>query len=153
MPDQPEDRFLTYSQKYQSVEKAEKYDQRHFPTLKGRVFIAAERRTLARAFRSIKPKGNVLDMPCGTGRITQQLLEHGFHVTGADISDQMMAVAKAKLSHYPKLVGFAKADAKNLDFPNETFDAAVSMRFLGNIPHAFQRQAIKELARVSRDIV
>ena len=40
-----------------------------------------------------KPGGHVLDVPCGNGRLSFQLAEHGFRVTGVDISREFIAEA------------------------------------------------------------
>ena len=38
----------------------------------------------------------VLDLACGTGEITVELAQHGFEVTGVDLSDEMLLVANEK---------------------------------------------------------
>ncbi|MCT4478467.1 class I SAM-dependent methyltransferase [Peribacillus frigoritolerans] len=38
----------------------------------------------------------VLDLACGTGEMTVELAQHGFEVTGVDLSDEMLLVAKEK---------------------------------------------------------
>ncbi|WP_110926943.1 class I SAM-dependent DNA methyltransferase [Bacillus massiliglaciei] len=38
----------------------------------------------------------VLDLACGTGEITLELARHGFEVTGVDLSEEMLMVARAK---------------------------------------------------------
>jgi ubiquinone/menaquinone biosynthesis C-methylase UbiE len=44
--------------------------------------------------------GRVLELACGTGRVTLALAEAGLEVTGTDHSDGMLAVAKRKLPHF-----------------------------------------------------
>ncbi len=39
-------------------------------------------------------KYNVLDLFCGTGRLSRKLLNSGFNVTGIDLSESMISVAK-----------------------------------------------------------
>jgi ubiquinone/menaquinone biosynthesis C-methylase UbiE len=38
----------------------------------------------------------VLDLACGTGEMTLELAQHGFEVTGVDLSDEMLLVANEK---------------------------------------------------------
>lgn len=38
----------------------------------------------------------VLDLACGTGEMTVELAQHGFDVTGVDLSDEMLLVANEK---------------------------------------------------------
>lgn len=43
------------------------------------------------------PKGaNILDVACGTGTITEMLLDSGYNVTGVDLSEEMLVVAADK---------------------------------------------------------
>jgi SAM-dependent methyltransferase len=45
----------------------------------------------------IAPKGSsVLELACGTGRVTMELAKAGFSMTGLDISEAMLSTAKAK---------------------------------------------------------
>ena len=63
-------------------------------------------------------QGNkVLELGCGTGRISIALAEQGMQVTGLDRSDSMLSVAKEKSSK----VHWVNADMSNFDL-NEKFD-------------------------------
>ena len=43
-------------------------------------------------------KDPVLELACGTGTVTLELARHGFDVTGLDISPDMLAIAREKLT-------------------------------------------------------
>ena len=43
---------------------------------------------------------NILEIGCGTGRVLRPMLESGLHVTGIDISNEMLNVARSRLSKY-----------------------------------------------------
>ncbi len=43
---------------------------------------------------------NVIEVGCGTGRVLSSLLEAGIRVMGIDVSDEMLDVARSKLSGY-----------------------------------------------------
>ena len=46
-------------------------------------------------------RGEVLEIACGTGRVLLPLARAGLHVTGVDISEGMLAVARRKLQEEP----------------------------------------------------
>ncbi|QSJ14339.1 class I SAM-dependent methyltransferase [Nostoc sp. UHCC 0702] len=53
----------------------------------------------------------ILELSCGTGRLAVPLAEKGFQVTGIDLADSMLEVAKSKSSQ----VEWIKADMQNFD--------------------------------------
>lgn len=68
---------------------------------------------------NILPRGaKVLDLACGNGRITKELLKEGYDVIGADYSAELLALA----GDGP----FIQADMRDLDAENE-FDAVISI--------------------------
>jgi len=89
-----------------------------------------------------------LDSPCGTGRITQLLLDT--KVTALDISDDM-------LSHVRELgegITTQQGDIENLPFPDANFDVVLSIRFLHHLPNEeLLKSCLTQLARVSKRYV
>lgn len=57
----------------------------------------------------------ILELACGTGRVSIPLAKEGFRVTGIDISDSMLAEAKKKLSQASVSVELVKADVRDFD--------------------------------------
>lgn len=49
-----------------------------------------------------KESDNILEVGCGTGRILEYLLNTGYKVTGVDISEEMVELAREKLSFFLK---------------------------------------------------
>src|SRR5215831_19107319 len=43
-----------------------------------------------------KSGARVLDVPCGNGRLSFELVKHGYRVTGIDISEEFIEEAKSK---------------------------------------------------------
>jgi ubiquinone/menaquinone biosynthesis C-methylase UbiE len=69
---------------------------------------------------------NVLEIACGTGRLTNHLykqMPHSAKLTATDISPDMMELAKEKLSGSP--IHFQIADAQQLPFEDNSFDYVV----------------------------
>lgn len=71
----------------------------------------------------VKPGGQVLDVGCGTGiPFTRALVDGGFHVTGIDISQKKLGLAKR---HEPEAT-FEISDMTALEYEDDSFDGIVS---------------------------
>ena len=73
----------------------------------------------------VRPKGEVLELACGTGIVTQRLRERVdpfFRVVATDISEDMLAYARGKVKGK---VDWRKADASALPFKEHTFGLVV----------------------------
>ncbi|MFZ0473384.1 MAG: methyltransferase domain-containing protein, partial [Bacteroidales bacterium] len=68
----------------------------------------------------------ILDVGCGTGRHAIELTRRGYNVTGIDLSESQLQVAKEKAAAKNLKIKFLKHDARNLPFVNE-FDVAVML--------------------------
>jgi SAM-dependent methyltransferase len=90
------------------------------------------------------PAGRALDVACGTGRHTRQLIRLGHRVVGVDHTREMLAVARRELPE----AEFAEADLRALPLPDGMFDLVVcglALAHVGDISGA-----TRELARVLR---
>ncbi len=65
----------------------------------------------------------VLDLACGTGKVSAELVKRGYDLTGADLSENMLARAQVNLANYPKAL-LLHQDMRVLDL-NDTVDAVV----------------------------
>jgi ubiquinone/menaquinone biosynthesis C-methylase UbiE len=90
----------------------------------------------------LSPRGRILDVGIGTGRIAVPLMKLGADVIGIDLSLKMMA----KLREKNPTVRIAQADASQLPFPDHTFDAALTTHVLHLIGP--WREALREFKRV-----
>ena len=68
---------------------------------------------------------NLLDVCCGSGHLGKYFLEKGFSVTGIDLSDQAIKLAKEKTKDFGSQASWIKANASDFDL-NQKFTLAVS---------------------------
>lgn len=85
---------------------------------------------------------SILDVACGTGDLTLDLLRRGHRVTGVDLSEQMLALAKGKAPSATYLV----ADAEALPFADASFDAVTCAFGIRNFVHL--EKGLDEMLRV-----
>lgn len=139
---------------YQDKNIAVHYDSKRFISIKGRVTDWLELNTIQKALRAanIDEGANILDIPCGTGRLSLHLAEQGYSITGGDISRAMLDVAEEKAGHLKtaRNVGFCQVEAEKLVFSDATYDAVISLRLLGHVPPSIRLNMLKEFARVSK---
>lgn len=137
--------------RYQATDVAGVYDHVRFASLKGQLTDRLEKRAIEKALRKTTLlNGLVLDIPCGTGRMTELLLNKGFEVVAADISEAMMAHAIKRNGHLSNKVKFLKADVEHLNFEDNSFDLVLTIRLMHHIPPALHMVVLKELWRVTR---
>ena len=81
---------------------------------------------LVEAFRRCGIRGRrVLEVACGTGSHTKLLVERGYEVTGVDISEDMLRLARSKLKGRAR---FLRGDMRDLDaVVDGEYDAAVCL--------------------------
>lgn len=68
---------------------------------------------------------NILELGCGTGNITLQLLEKGYEVVGIDISEEMLEIAREKTQHFGDKIILLAQDITKLDFDVYEIDCVV----------------------------
>ncbi|MGB9913342.1 MAG: class I SAM-dependent methyltransferase [Candidatus Kapaibacteriota bacterium] len=92
------------------------------------------------------PNMSILDAGCGTGNFSIKLAKLGCKVTGIDISNEMLKIAIGKAQKLNLNIYFIQGNAENLAFPNNFFDAVVSVATLEFIKQ--KDKAIEEFFRV-----
>ncbi|UTX53345.1 class I SAM-dependent methyltransferase [Leucobacter aridicollis] len=97
--------------------------------------------------RAIAPRKGmrILDLAAGTGTSSAALAAHGAHVTAADFSEGMLAEGRRRNAGND-LIEFVWADATQLPFDDDSFDAATISYGLRNVSEP--KQALAEMARV-----
>ena len=142
-------------EKFDSPEMAAIYRAKFVGTSKDR----REKRCILRGLAGVAKGALVLDLPCGTGRITTFLVDEGFKVVAADASQHMLEEARDAClrqqggdeARLDDAVRFSHEDVMRIGFPDGAFDAVVSNRLFHHFTEpATRRRALSELARVSR---
>ncbi len=103
---------------------------------------------LKREKEKIKPKAQlrILDIGCGTGKLAVYLSEEtGCAVTGIDPVRANVEKARLKSSS----VTFVVQSAEEISFADNTFDFAVSLKALHEIPNP--QEALRESKRVLKE--
>jgi len=113
-----------------------------------------------KAIRELKPSDNLLDVATGTGDFVFEILiqNKAKHITGMDISREMLALGEKKISDWQNSKGFGKSaipiqlkieNVLNLSFPNNSFDAVTCAFGVRNF--ADLDVGLKEMYRVLKD--
>lgn len=114
-------------------------------------------RKFAVRFAALKPGDRVLDVACGTGDLSMAFAtaggKAGGGVTGLDITDEMLDVARHKLRRLDPAIAdkitYQQGDAQRLPFADASFDV-VSIAFgIRNVQDP--ARALAEFRRVLRD--
>ncbi|MBP5326398.1 MAG: bifunctional demethylmenaquinone methyltransferase/2-methoxy-6-polyprenyl-1,4-benzoquinol methylase UbiE [Bacteroidales bacterium] len=111
------------------------------------------RRRAAKQLSASKPCSSfsVLDVACGTGDLSLELLRQGYQVTGIDLSEEMLEIAKRKTATASsKFIiqnsKFLIADAESLPFADASFDAVTCAFGIRNFVHL--EKGLSEMTRV-----
>lgn len=136
---------------YQDVAIAERYDRERFSSWTGKAFDALEKTYIARAFARFPRTSRIVDVPCGTGRIAEVLLDMGFQVEGVDISQPMLYVAQRKLARFGDRFKPVVADVRDYGRSmQKQFDIALCARVLMHFPLAEQIEFLRSVAMLAR---
>ncbi|GAA2212123.1 hypothetical protein GCM10009850_075850 [Nonomuraea monospora] len=98
----------------------------------------------------VRPADSVLDLGCGTGRLTIPLSRLAREVVGLDICDGMLSVARRKAEEEGARIRFERGDMCDLPYPDDSFDVVTSTLALMHIPPEARATAFSEIARVLR---
>jgi ubiquinone/menaquinone biosynthesis C-methylase UbiE len=138
---------------YQRQDVVDKYNRVRFKGgFHGRTTVNKWNMIL-RAVDGLDGISRVLDLPCGTGRFTQQILEHGWKLVNGDISLPMLRSAREVAQGHNALIGSTRFDAEHLPFADRSLDLVLSIRFLMHVPRSVRPRIFAEYARVSKRYV
>jgi len=141
----PENKGAQVEQMFDSI--AEKYD-----TLNHTMSMGIDRSWRKKGILSLKhlnPK-SILDIATGTGDLAIQAYDllQPDHIIGIDISEKMMDVGRTKVKKagLSDKINFEKQDCMNLDFADNSFDAAIVAFGVRNFENL--DKGLKEIHRV-----
>ncbi|MFL5732749.1 MAG: class I SAM-dependent methyltransferase [Chloroflexia bacterium] len=100
-----------------------------YDTTAGRPWVDALRADLFE-----RARGNVLELGVGTGATFPHYPANLSSLTGLDISEGMLALARPKAASLPFSVALQVADFQTLPFPDASFDTVTSSLALCGIP-------------------
>jgi ubiquinone/menaquinone biosynthesis C-methylase UbiE len=98
----------------------------------------------SRFLEFIPPKGNILDLGCGSGRDAKVFSEKGYKVIGIDLSEKLLEIAKKEAPR----ARFQYMDMRRLEFSNETFSGIWSVASVLHLPKLDVLQCLSECNRV-----
>lgn len=96
------------------------------------------------------PRQSALDFGCGLGRLTFNLAKHFDQVTGVDISEKMLELAKAnpRAPANVSLLLNTKSDLSQLE--DNQFDLSLSLIVLQHMPRKYMKAYLAELIRITK---
>lgn len=113
-------------------------------------FGAATQKTRKNTVEYIASQGRrVLEIGVGTG-MSLAYYPAGVQVTGIDYSHEMLAKARRKVAEkrLNQVEMLRQMDARELDFPDDSFDAVAAIHVLSVVPEP--ERVVSEMARVCR---
>ena len=110
---------------YSEKEIASTYDVFRYGSKSGK---HVNKRELQTVVDLIPKQGKIIDLPCGTGRFLKFLESKNYEKHGGDYSQSMLDTINE-----PSFQLF-QLDAFNINLPKETYDIAVSLRFIFHYP-------------------
>jgi ubiquinone/menaquinone biosynthesis C-methylase UbiE len=103
--------------------------------------------TVRAALRVLAPAGDVLELACGTGIWTEELIKIGQHVTVLDASAEVLAINRGKLPEAP--VTYLQADLFAWE-PNRAYDLVFFGFWLSHVPPDRLDEFLAKVARATR---
>lgn len=94
----------------------------------------------------VKLGSHILDAGCGSGIVARYLIDIGYQVTGIDISQKMLDLAKHRVPEATFVVG----DMTALDFEDGSFDGIVSTFAVFHVPRAEHYRLFLDFHRILR---
>ena len=93
---------------------------------------------------AINPEARVLDLCCGAGQATQELVKHFPNVTGLDASP--IAIKRAK-QRVPQ-ANYVEAFAESMPFGDRSFDLVITSTAMHEMEPSQLQQIIQEVSRI-----
>lgn len=110
-------------------------------------FIFEDWKHLERLANRLKPNSKILDVGCGNGiPIDKFLIDKGFDVTGIDISEEQITLAK---KNFPKGKFFVM-DMENITLPENSFDAIIAFYSIFHVERSRHYKLLEKFNKLLR---
>jgi ubiquinone/menaquinone biosynthesis C-methylase UbiE len=134
-----------YRSEIEAVSYKDGYTKGFSPRVFKNKFIAfCEQRAVMKAASYCDSIKKVIDIPCGTGKMTNLLSEKYELYVGVDMSYEMI-----QQIHDVKGLTFIQGDGTAIPFADKSTDLVVSLRLIHRLPSEVKYQFITELSRIS----
>ena len=138
---------LAYIEKY----RAKEYHRHLTREISWARFVTwREKKCVEKAFGSceIDKDDIIIDLPCGTGILADEVIAAGGAVIAADISVAMMEIAG---EHYSatQFKGFMNADITHIPLRQESIACAIVIGLMHRVPPEVRVAALNELSRIT----
>lgn len=125
----------------------------YYDTMNSVLSLGMDRRwrRVAAASLRLSPGARVLDVATGTGALATAIVRAtrgSVSVTGCDVNEQMLSVARARASRAAAPVALVHCDATELPFASESFDAVTIGFAIDDMPD--RDACVREMRRVLR---
>jgi ubiquinone/menaquinone biosynthesis C-methylase UbiE len=90
-----------------------------------------------------------LDIGCGPGKDAKHFTEQGYDVTGLDLSEGLLKIAK----EYCPEATFVQGDIRKLPFPDKSFDGVFACASILHMEKSQLPIVLKETKRVLKKMV
>lgn len=110
-------------------------------------FVGVKADLLKKTIESLLPdieKPQILDIGCGHGLLHQYLPNETFTVTGVDVADEVLELARQSNPD----VKYISYDGKTLPFASETFDVAITICVMHHVPPPQWNAFLQEMRRI-----
>lgn len=113
----------------------------------------AELNAVQEFIRHLPSGSKILDVPIGTGRLIPVLASRSLSITGVDSSAEMLAEAEECALRAGIRARLVQGDIRTLPFSGESFRLVTCVRFLNWIAIEGVEEVVRELSRVSSDML
>jgi 2-polyprenyl-3-methyl-5-hydroxy-6-metoxy-1,4-benzoquinol methylase len=121
------------------------------PDYENSAYSQWELRLLVRELGDVRSK-TILDVGCGVGRVTIELLKAGARVTALDNSAKMLAITeeKAREASLTALFDAVKSNAAEIALPDSSYDIVVCVGLLEHLPETVRIDTLNHLLRIAK---
>ena len=99
-------------------------------------------------YETKKESKRIVDLGCGNGNHVVFFAEQGFDVSGLDLSEEAIEIAKAWLNKRNLKADLRVGDIERLPYPDQSFDVAISHGVLDHISFEKAKKAMEEIKRI-----